>query len=312
MAKPSSRTSISASISVMRDASAYRHTPTLKRFIATQLVSGRLALILGAGASNGFGLPGWNELTRRLVRNSGASRPKGLDNEAVAEHLLSQTYNGDAVRFAKAVHCALYEKADFSLAHLQQVPLVAAISAVAVSASRAQPAMVVSFNYDDTVEQYLRYFGLTVASVDSLPAWKPAADVIVFHPHGLLPSGGADKVRSGVVLARIQFDRYPSTKALWESKIRDVFTSHTCLFIGLSGDDANLSRWLTEAKDAHPGGHLYWGIRFSDARSGSRRNVWRIRGVWQETLANYEDLPTWLFDVCQKGAELRGAERRPA
>ncbi|HKY35313.1 MAG TPA: SIR2 family protein [Polyangiaceae bacterium] len=84
----------------------------------------------------------------------------------------------------------------------------------------------------------------------------------------------------------------------------------THLFVGLSGEDQNLKSMLKRVQDDHArqGEHLYWGVRFSADENDPLRNMWDMRGVFQHTVRDYDDVPRLLLRVCQRAAELRAQQ----
>jgi len=77
------------------------------------------------------------------------------------------------------------------------------------------------------------------------------------------------------------------------------------LFVGLSGNDQNLSSILTEVSKKHPsrGSDFRWGVRF--AVDTANDAFWYGRGVSNQTLANYDDLPRRLLKIGRMAADLR-------
>ena len=73
----------------MADRTKYEDPAFLNDYLARQLRKGSLAVILGAGASCGFGLPGWETLVDRMFAKSSATKPATLSPEMAAEQLLS-------------------------------------------------------------------------------------------------------------------------------------------------------------------------------------------------------------------------------
>jgi len=292
-------------VSHLENPDSWRDEGTLIEWAATQLARGRLALVLGAGASHGFGFPGWSELTDRLFRAAGVVRPTGTTDDAAAEMLLHEAAGGDDVRFASLVRDALYRGYDFDPSAISSVSLLAAIGTLCLASSRGRAAYVVTYNFDVVLEEYLRYFGIRVDTVAEAPAWNSTADVRILHPHGALHPKGP--VTRGVVYCLTHFDRIIGNAAeAWHRIQLDVFSSHTCIFIGLSGEDRNLSSLLTKTKDSHAcrrDGHHYWGIRLT--RSGAENDhIWRPRGVHNHVLVDYDRIAPFLLAVCRRAAEL--------
>jgi hypothetical protein len=293
-------------ISVMMDRSRYEDENSLKEFLAGQLYKGRLSIVLGAGASIGFGLPDWDKLVKRAFDIVSAVRPGGITNEEAAEILLSSKCQKNEIQFAKLIHEALYQDFDVSFDSIRKNDLLSSIGAITMVSRRGSVSQIVSFNYDNLVESYFRYLGFDVESFSLMPAWDTRADVQVYHPHGILPQGSKDDIKSGIVFAQIHYDRIVGeSKNLWRQLLLNIFRSNTCLFVGLSGADDNLSSILNEVKDSHAstGLHLYWGVRFSNDSNDPRRSKWEDRGVFQQTLSDYNQLPSWLFEICQRAAQ---------
>lgn len=298
-------TLITAVFDKRQDRSWWKDEEVLKRFCAEELLAGRLVLVLGAGVSMKFGLPGWDLLIKKAYRQKKVSMPRdrksSLDR---AEDLLTRVCKKNEIDFAETMRKALYEGFKLSRQALASKELLNAIGALMMPSVRGNVKEVITFNFDDLLETYLGYYGFVTQSVFRLPVWNTRADVRVYHPHGLLPVDVSKSVEEGILMARIQFDaQQPKLKAFYE-KLRGVMQSSTCLFIGLSGDDDNLTRLLKETYESHcsrsyGGKACYWGIRFSDDKKDRNKNMWDQRGVYQQTLVDYDKLATWLFNVCQ-------------
>lgn len=297
-----------AMLSAMSDAARWEDEDSLKNFLAEQLYYGRLSLVLGAGASIGFGFPNWDDLVTRAFVIAGVTYPSGKNNEDAAEDLLTGYCQNDDILFANLIRRALYQGCDISLAHIRQNDLLAAIGAIVMSSRRGNVSKVISYNFEELLELYLNYYGFDVNSVPIVPAWALRSDVTIYHPHGFLPSNESEELTRGIVFAQIHYDRIVGKLTeVWRQMQIDIFRSTTCLFIGLSGNDANLRNMLAEVKDSHVSRQSnipFWGVRFSDDEDDPKKNTWLVRGVFQHTLPDYKRLPEWLFDICQRAAQL--------
>jgi hypothetical protein len=305
-------------LTLLRDRDFYESDARLQTFLGSQLYRGRLAVILGAGVSLQFDLPGWTELVRRVAVAAGTAVPAGLENalEDAAEVILTKSFKGDRPLFAAAVREALYEKCDVSFAALRRNNLLAALAALVMTSSRGSMSGVVTFNFDDVLETYLTYHGFDVEAVAGMPTWSSRTDVRVYHPHGLLPLDRTADV-TPLVFTRRDFDAVVGkTEAIWRQVLLAVMRSSTCLFLGLSGADANLTSLLDDingredVKATHPArlrGDLFWGVRFTES-TDSRLVTWENRGVFNVVLPTYDDLPDWLFSIAQRAAAMRRVE----
>ena len=296
-------------MSEMRDPASFEDPISLKSFLARQLHGGRLALVLGAGVSMGYGLPAWGELMDKAFVFAGRARPPRLSDEEAADVLLEAVGHDDLV-FARMIRRALYDGFSLDFASLRSIDLLGSLGALAMASLRGSVTALVSFNFDDLLERYLQFHGFYLRSIPQLPAWSGRADATVYHPHAFLPSnGGDDEITAGIVLAQTHYDRVVGQNVnQWRMQLLQIFRSNTCLFIGLSGKDTNLRSILEDVKGSHArdsAAHAYWGVRISDDETDPLQGIWRDKGVYQETLGNYNELPEWLLDVCQRAAVIR-------
>ena len=295
-----------SSVSLMHDPVAWEY-PKVIEFLSSQLLKGRLAVVLGAGASVGFGLPNWSRLTEELAAHVHCNLPPSLNDAQAGEYILNELGN-DYMAFAEAVRHVLYKDFRISMESLARNPLLSAIGALTMTSMRGRVGPVVSFNFDDLLERYLFYHGWVAAAVSSVPSWDGRSDVVVLHPHGLLRSDLSRPVLNPIVYAQIDFDRIVgNAQNTWRRKLLNVFTSNTCLFIGLSGNDANLTNLLTECCENHVSRNssdAFWGVRFSADHHDPMLSIWRARGVCQLTVEEYSRVPSILFEICQGAAEV--------
>ena len=274
-------------------------------FLASQLIRGQLALVLGAGVSVGFGLPNWPKLLAFLEERLTNKRPDNISDEAFAEKLWRDSGRDDDA-FAEHVSTALYSEYKGTADDLANDRLLASIGALARPAKRGSVSHIVSFNFDDLIEMHLEYFGITCLSTARMPAWDSSrADVKILHPHGLLPfSKTRDATK--IVFTQKDYDRVIGQSSnIWRTKLLDIFSSNTCLFLGLSGKDGNLRSVLEETKDRHVAkkrGDAYWGIRISSDENDPARDEWDDKGVSQYTLSSYSQLPGFLSEICRRAA----------
>lgn len=296
--------SASAAMSILMDPIRYEDEEFLKKFLAAQLSKNRLTLVLGAGVSFGFGLPTWDDLLNRAFEPTGLKRPAGLKNEEAAEYLLNEHFKKDRIKFANNIRSALYEDLDISLNSLRRNDFLASVGAITMVSRRGSISKVVTFNFDDLLETYLTYHGFYVESVSVLPIWNSNKDLRLYHPHGFLPNN-LEPIKRGIVFTQSDYDSVVGDSSdKWRSLLLSIFRSSTCIFIGLSGADTNLSSILTEVSKTHVsmGTQCYWGIRFSNDCNDPRRSMWQERGIYQQALSTYDLIPTWLFEICQKAA----------
>jgi hypothetical protein len=165
---------------------------------------------------------------------------------------------------------------------------------------------VVTYNFDDLLELYLEWRGFVVDSISEDIHWSNTADVRIYHPHGLLPlDPRRRKISKYVVFDRNSFDASRGSDGrLWRELIGVLLRTHSCIFIGLSGADANLTSALNEAWKYHIARNEnlpFMGIRFTDNTGDAHTSVWEAGGVHTVVL-DYPELPSYLYKLCQKAA----------
>jgi hypothetical protein len=176
-----------------------------------------------------------------------------------------------------------------------------------MASRRGNASEIVTFNYDNLLEIYLAYHGFVAYSVPEEIHWFGDADVNIYHPHGFLPYGGALEPSSTLVLDRESYDKILGKDLSWRQLLLTVMRTHTCLFIGLSGDDIALTQLLTDVKDVHAitaSSELFWGVCFTT--NPDLKTRWENRNVFCLILKSYDGLPDILFSICQEAAVIRG------
>lgn len=280
----------------------------IDEYLARKLKSGSTSLVLGAGASNGFNLPDWAGLVKTVRDQCRAPAPtKPLRPEQEADILLQQYFSGDRIAFAKAVREGLYLPARHDKAFLLKSDLLQAIAAFLSNSLRGKGGAVVTFNFDDILETYLRLLGFVVRSETLVPAWAVNADILVYHPHGLLPMASEDGL-TPIVFTTADFDAVVGRESEgWNRTMGSVWSTTLPVFIGLSGDDPRLRGLLESTRKLHPAAirdqSLYWGVRPTLRSADSHEiHTWKRLGVVPRFLDSHADLPAWLLSICQMAA----------
>lgn len=287
---------------------------SLCSYLARQLVRGRLAIVLGAGISVPFGLPGWQRLIERMFEEKGTSVPTGnYSLESLAEHFRRQYYPSDAPGFIGAIHRSLYRgvSSDFSL--LRANATLASVGALVMGSRRGSASEVITFNFDNLLEVYLRYYGFVTTSAFCERHWAGYADVTVYHPHGMIPVESDAQRSSDVVFDQHSYSAVVGKEGnLWRQLALTIMRRRTCLFIGLSGRDINLDSMLASTKDEHASGAentAYWGVTFTTDTDAVTAGQWEARGVFTKVVGDYDRaLPEFLFRICQDAASIRENE----
>ncbi len=294
----------------MEHASAWESREVLLDFLGEQLALGRLTVILGAGVSFGFGLPSWQELIECMEAELGMPTPSAaLNFEQRADRILHSGCNDSETQLADLARLCLYRNYKDTFSALSDWPLMRALGALMMASARGSVSAVISFNFDDLLERYLEFHGFVVRRVGRLPEWAGREDVTVYHPHGLLPSRDIDAT-TPIVLASVQFERIIGMASdKWQQLMLVTMRAHTCLFVGLSGDDKRLKAVLEDVGGSHvsqEGRDAFWGVRFA-LEGDAQEPMWRERGVFQHTIGSHAELPDVLLEICQLASRASGS-----
>lgn len=296
---------MATSISHLATEGFWCQADNIDSFVAAKLCSGGTALVLGAGASHGFNLPDWSSLVSGLRGSRPAPMPP-VSLERQADELFINQFSRDRMAFARAVRGKLYEAARAHPDFLLKSELLQAVAAFVTSSLRGKGGSVINFNFDDILETYLKLLGFIVRSVTVVPAWASKSDVVVYHPHGLLPMKD-DRAITNIVFTSSDFDEVVGRPSEWNISMSAVMTTTFPIFIGLSGNDARLRSLLLEVRDRHPAtqidGSKYWGVRPTPASADQYEiEKWREWGIVPRIMNSYSDIPAWLLSICQRAA----------
>lgn len=303
------RKDIRSSMANMNLADSWNDESLLIEYLSKQLTLGRLAIVLGAGVSQFYGLPSWMDLINRLCDDLGETRiNRGDDPILKAEALKTRHFKTDNEGFAAAVKKALYQNICVDFEVIRKNDLLSAIGALAMSSSRGSTSTLVTLNYDNLLEMFLEYHGYDTISIDSEKHWAPNHDVVVYHPHGFLPFVQSRATsQSPIVLGSSDYFNIlsNSSKNLWRPLLQTLFRTHTFLYIGLSGVDLHLQSLVHDLQENHivtEDRIRYHGVRFVESTSPNEDLVTQFEnwGVYTHRLGSFsEHLPRFLFSICQ-------------
>lgn len=267
-----------------------------------------LRLFLGAGVSSGFGLPEWKLLIARILgEDTNPTFVAGLGNKSITDlRRLLDPVDDRSPQYVDKVHYALYRdvKSDL-LEQLQVSPLLLAVAALMTGAHRGRIDSVVTYNYDDLLEQYLVMLGLAVCRRMRSDELSTRADVEVNYVHGSLPQRWDASM--GVPALVLSEKSYRSRRAEidegWPAWIQHGLHSNIGLFLGLSGDDSAILDILKRAQNRVKRRDLdytgYW-ILTPDAFDRNKDDILEV-GMCPIRLQK-EMIPQFVFTICQRAA----------
>lgn len=228
--------------------------------------SEELTLFLGAGVSADAGVPSWDELLAGLYLSLAAQefgQDIGGENELIplativkglgggtplltARYLRSglETSGNEGKRFEQHVAEILYKGLRSS-----KGPLLPAIAQVCQPHRRGAPIRsVVTFNFDDLLEEELSARGVSHHSIYLADDYPLRDELPIYHVHGFLPRTREDFPRIDESLLALSEEGYHAVYRdpyHWSNIVQlNALRETACVFLGLSLTDPNLRRLL--------------------------------------------------------------------
>lgn len=208
-----------------------------------------LAVLLGAGASVGAGLPDWDRLALNLLRTAGAIP----DDETARAYLARQdpTLAAEAARASSSDWDAALRSAFYGGVEEALVPTVLHLATAVVAARRPVGEVdLLTLNLDLLLEEAL-FAAIEDVGVDrgvfsralATPR-SPANAHEVHHLHGLLPRED-NSPPSGVVLTLSDFNDLGRNPHAWQvAALQEAVTKGPLVLAGTSYRDADVRQWL--------------------------------------------------------------------
>jgi hypothetical protein len=240
--------------------------------------------------------------------------PGGANYIQQAEDLKNWFLQTKTMRqFQDAVQNALYEHIALDFAAIRQNATLSGIGALVAQSRRGHASEVFTFNFDDVLERYLGYYGIIAYPVIKEKFWARSADVLVYHPHGFLPSPHSPFSDRGTILVfdeRSYLQQQPDSR--WNQRMEVAMQANVCLFVGLGRDDFHLKQLVERTSSKHafvPAKDGYWGVVLRSKPAAEEIRDWHQYHVHVEPLKDYSrDLPNTIFAICQEAA--RASDRR--
>lgn len=218
---------------------------------------GNCVLFLGAGVSIDAKMPSWKELLKDLMGEVKKLKGETLDAfKELSSHVLDECGNSylvmcrylqtaiklhdDKVKFSDLIQKHLYGKKEPSKL----------LDDLANIVQQRKTEEVLTYNFDDLLEQYLIKLGLQEGK-DFITISKDAEIsgnemLPIYHVHGVIPEKGPSDI---VVFSEEEYHKRYSNPFHWSNieQLHALSRKH-CFFIGLSMTDPNLRRLLDAAR----------------------------------------------------------------
>ena len=215
---------------------------------------GNLSLFCGAGISISAGIPGWSVLLKHLISQlfRRVDQQVAIDTRSSIVDVYQRYFNlppvviaqylknGLGKDFKETVRGALYAGSPGSS------PLIDAVCELC-RPQRERKAInsIVTFNFDDLVEQNLAQNRIRYKSIYREGQRSVASELPIYHVHGFLPREGEIDERQELVFSSDAYHTQFIDPFSWSNLTQlNHLSQTTCLFVGLSMTDPNLRRLL--------------------------------------------------------------------
>lgn len=304
---------------------------SLLSHLAHQLNNCRLSLVLGAGISKALELPSWDELLEEMgyhiTEEFGITISPDIKSNEEKADFFRKIYDDQSryQDYLQLVQHSLYNKSkgvDFE--KLNERKVLDAIAALCIPSRRGFVKDIITFNFDNILEIYLRYYGIISHSPLTGNQWRKNADVNIYHIHGFLPKDMPLSHCSKRIIFDSESYQCQTSFSTWEwaPHISSVLRTTTAVFIGLSGHDRNLERFMKDSNAKHAyrdySYDSFWGVSFirkKDNMAGTIK-LWKKWGIYPIIISGNDDkkgcthdefedgIKSFLFSISQKAAEL--------
>lgn len=211
--------------------------------------AGRCAILVGAGASAGAGLPLWKGLLEQMVDAGVGHRVIDARKQAEYGALLDDPGNWLMVAGGLKDDLRVYFNEFVETAFIKSKPQPTDLHRAIVGLDRLQ--FVVTTNYDTLIERAYRTAGdedvsvLTFKNAGELQRRLAQREFFILKAHG-----DAAKVGDGIVLTESDYREILYRQRAYQSLLQAIFTMFTVVFVGASLVDPEIKLLLGFIADA--------------------------------------------------------------
>lgn len=249
----------------------------------------KVSLFLGAGVSASAGVVTWDALLKKLFVKKGVS-PIESDVDSITKgryiiDVYKKHMDDIPDEFYKDMRTILYSNIRPS----------GLIDSIVNFIAKGNVESVISYNYDDLVEQKVKKYKRCYSIYDkSRP--NNGDGINIYHVHGFIPEHGP---WSPVVLGEKEYHKIYQEAYNWGNVEQlHSLSRNVCFFIGLSMRDPNLRRLIDISND---GGEIervhYAFLKKGDNDVPFMEEIMRGFGVNCIWYDNHEDLPRMIDDL---------------
>lgn len=248
------------------------------------LIKDKVSFFLGAGVSASAGVVTWNNLIEQLCIKKGISRIDSDINSVEKGRYIIEKYKNQEKEipddFYHDMRSVLYTNYHPS----------ALIAAIAELIMKSDVDSIISYNYDDLVEQEVSKQRACYPVYDkSRPINKNS--IHIFHVHGYIPQEGD---WSPIILGEREYHKIYQESYNWGNVEQlHALCRSTCFFIGLSMTDPNLRRLIDISLDGSDNDPVHYAflrrIEYNIPFMETMMRGFGVNCIWYD---EHKDLPS--------------------
>jgi SIR2-like domain len=282
--------------------------------IAAILNNQQLGLILGAGASMALNLPSWKVLVERCIHEIDSKNIVTDENVKAIAQKIKNHYKEDLELYHEKIKEKLYEGVEFNF-NLARKEMLIALTSLFVGKTRGVVNNVISLNYDNVLEWYLKINGLNTCNAGKNHLEEFNYDVKILHLHGYLPNDNLYGSNSDkIVFTNEDFEDRQVGREYFKELMKDFYKRHVFVTIGLSSHSI-VDDFLPYLREVNTDWY-------------EKENIFRKQPFGIAVLTNYNDeqkeamiragiipckverseIPNFIFKISQAASEKKGSK----
>ncbi|GAB0155202.1 hypothetical protein CHRYSEOSP005_04630 [Chryseobacterium sp. Alg-005] len=237
----------------------------------------KLVLVLGAGVSMSYGLPGWDILLQKLMvttlekeKNASSILSKLFakifnPSPLIAGRYLQKYFESNNLSFEEEVRKILYQE----IIRNTSSPLMDEIVRYCIAPGKSPNLnCIITYNFDDILEYSIQKSSLDLPykiiygngiDVDT-------GELPIYHVHGYLPENGKLSEANQITFGESVYHKQYTDIYSWNNIVQiNKFRENNCLFIGTSLTDPNTRRLLdisNQQRTSKKGFHYIFKIKY--------------------------------------------------
>lgn len=248
----------------------------------------KVSIFLGAGVSASAGVVTWNSLLEQLCIKKGIAKIDNDIDSVIKGRYIVGEYKDDKNNISDDFYTDIR---NILYAHTHSSNLIQSIASLIL---KSDIESVISYNYDNLVENEIRNNNKSCHPIYNKDMPKGKNVLYIYHVHGFVGSNEDEK--SSIVLGEQEYHKIFQESYNWGNVEQlHALCRSTCLFIGLSMNDPNLRRLIDisiEGSDVEPIHYAFLRrIEYNIPFTEKIMRGFGINCVWYD---NFDELPQLL------------------